>query len=112
MITISELSLRTKQSNRIIRHYTAIGLIEANNTDLNKKRKLFDESQVDKLIIVGMLRNLGLNLNEIGCILNCRLKNAVDFKLTNINLNRKDLLRNLLIKKNNINHILKLLDNQ
>jgi DNA-binding transcriptional MerR regulator len=110
MITISELSFRTKQSNRIIRHYTAIGLIEATHADLSKKRKMFNESQVEKLIVIGMLRNLGLNLNEIGCILNCKLRNAVDFKLNNFNLNRKDLLKNLFAKKNNINHILKFLD--
>jgi DNA-binding transcriptional MerR regulator len=109
MISISELSSQTGLSTRVIRHYTSIGLICALENNIKRSKRNYRESEVETILIIRMLRELGLNLNEIGCIMGCKMTSALDFKINESTLPRADLIKKLQSKKNEIDAIFKYL---
>ena len=99
MISISELSSQAGLSTRVIRHYTAIGLISALQNGIKRSKRSYNQSELETILIIRSLRELGLNLNEIGCILGCNMKSAVDFKIKESTPPREDLIKNYKVKK-------------
>ncbi len=106
MVPISLLSTRTNVSVRAIRHYTNIGLLKAIEANVAHRRRIYEESAVERVIIIRMARELGMNLSQIGCILNTQLVDIVDFKLDPNVSNKSKLVNDLIIKKKNISFIL------
>lgn len=53
-----------------------------------------------------MLRELGFNLNEIGNLIGKPLTNTVDFKVKKNSKNKKELIKELIQKKKNIDFVM------
>jgi len=106
LITISNLSQNTGLSSRIIRHYTSIGLIQEIKSRDKKYCRTYSDDTVYKLNIIIMLRELGFNLNEIGNLIGKPLTNTVDFKVKKNSKNKKELIKELIQKKKNIDFVM------
>lgn len=104
LISITELSLSANVSNRIIRHYESIGLLEA-----IKKGNLrwFNSNAIETLADIRLLLKIGLSLQEIGILLKAELRETNEFKLSSHASQRKDLIEKISDIKNTSEIMLK-----
>ena len=109
MLTISELSNSTALSTRIIRHYTTIGLLSEHLIANKTSSRCYDNNATKTLEVIIALRELGFNLNEIGTLLNKKLKSTIDFKVKIMHNSRADLKKKLHNQKKSINTIIQFL---
>jgi DNA-binding transcriptional MerR regulator len=100
----------TGVSTRSIRHYTSIGLIKSFEKKSIRKTRTYTPHEVNKIKIINSLRELGLNLNEIGCILESKLVDVIDFKVDKTTPSRSFLIEKLKQKKIEIDLIFEYLE--
>lgn len=101
-ISIGDAAAATRLSTRTIRHYEAIGLI---NAEKRGKARYFSGEIVQELTLIDGLRKLNFSLAEIGVLLNKKLVAAADFKPDVIEFKSEDFLNRLEEIKRHISQV-------
>jgi DNA-binding transcriptional MerR regulator len=98
-IKVGELATRTGVSVRALHHYDEIGLLRPRHT--SSGHRIYDQADVERLLKIKALRQLGFSLEEIARTLNRRdfsLRDALSLRLTKLReevASRQALLRRL-----------------
>jgi DNA-binding transcriptional MerR regulator len=110
IVSITEVAKETGVSSRVIRHYASIGLIDADER-LQYRTRLFKVNTIQVVLDIKCLLAIGLTLYEIGILLEKKLVNTPEFKLSAIKQSKQQILekikltetvaRNMLQKYNN-----------
>ncbi len=78
LIPITEITRSTGVSPRMLRHYHAIGLVDA---EVKGGVRWFRFDSIDRILDIRSLQSLGLSLNEIGILLRLNLRQSADFRI-------------------------------
>jgi len=110
IVSITEVAKVTGVSSRVLRHYASIGLIDADERLQNRTRS-FKVNTIQVVLDIRCLLTIGLTLYEIGILMEKKLVNTPEFKLSAIKQSKQQILekikltekvsRNMLQKYNN-----------
>jgi len=94
IISITDVSNATGVSSRVLRHYASIGLIEADER-LKNKIRLFKFNSIQTVLDIKCLLAIGLTLYEIGILMEKKLQNTTEFKISPVKQSKQQILEKI-----------------
>jgi len=93
-ISITKVAKETGVSPRVLRHYANTGLIEADQRSGNKKR-VFDVKIIQIVLDIKCFLEMGLTLNDVGIIMDKKMINTSDFKVSQNQQSKRQILNKI-----------------